>query len=154
MKINLTKLTKLQEEFKEGNLLQNITAWDILEIIDEESSTISLHSLIKAMEEGDIYLEEDILKEYGIDKLTREEDSILRDCDEKLHIKTQYHKTSLYGGSIMLLIVKYEDTIVKIFSYNNHEFSEEELYEEDLDKITEITIITYTCKDGYATKIE
>ena len=54
----------------------------------------------------------------------------------------------------MFLIVKYENTIVKIFSYNNHESSEEELYEEDLDKITETIIITYTCKNGYATKIE
>ena len=59
MKINLKKLTKLQEEFKEGNLLQNITAWDILNLIGREGGTISLHSLIKDMEEGDIYLEED-----------------------------------------------------------------------------------------------
>ena len=58
MKVNLKKLTKLQEEFKEGNLLQNITAWDILDFSGREGGTISLHSLIKDMEEGDIYLKE------------------------------------------------------------------------------------------------
>ena len=58
------------------------------------------------------------------------------------------------NGNIMLMSVVYENTTVKIFSYNNHESSEEELYEEDLDKITETIIITFTCKNGYATKIE
>mgnify|MGYP006352581459 FL=1 len=153
MKINLKKLTKLQEEFKEGNLLQNITAWDILEIIDEESSTISLHSLIKAMEEGDIHLKEDILKEYGIDELTREEDSILRDCDEKLHITTQFMYSS-DNGNIMLMSVSYENNLVKLFSYYNHEHSDGELYTEDINKITKKTVTIYGFVDKYEMQID
>ena len=68
MKINLKKLTKLQEEFKEGNLLQNITAWDILDFTSREGGTISLHSLIKAMEEGDICNCEEVDKALKRDK--------------------------------------------------------------------------------------
>ena len=153
MKVNLKKLTKLQEEFKEGNLLQNITAWDILEIIDEESSTISLHHLIKAMEEGDIYLEEDILKEYGIDELTREEDSILRSCDEKLYIATQYMYSS-DNGNVMLMSVVHENTLVKVFSYYNHEHSDGKIYKEDINKITKKTVTIYDFVDDYKMQID
>ncbi len=152
MKINLKKLTKLQEEFKEGNLLQNITAWDILDFTGREGGTISLHSLIKAMEEGDIYLEEDILEEYGIDKLTREEDSILRDCDEKLHITTQFMYSS-DNGNIMLMSVVYENTLVKLFSYYDHEHYGE-LYKEDISKVTKKTVTIYDFIDDYEMQID
>ncbi len=150
MKINLTKLGKIQEEFRLGNI-GNFTALEIKKLLNEEWN-LTLSSIIKAVENKKSFKAK--LGENKLDKLTEDERQILKMCDEKLHIKTQYHKTSLYGGSIIFLIVKYENTIVKIFSYNNHESSEEELYEEDLDKITETIIITYTCKNGYATKIE
>ena len=153
MKVNLKKLTKLQEEFKEGNLLQNITAWDILNLIGREGGTISLHSLIKDMEEGDIYLEEDILKEYGIDELTREEDSILRDCDEKLHITTQFMYSS-DNSNIILMSVSYENNLVKLFSYYNHEHSDGELYTEDINKITKKTVTIYGFVDKYEMQID
>lgn len=150
MKINLTKLGKIQGEFRLGDI-GNFTALEIKKLLNEEGN-LTLSSIIEAVENKKSFKAK--LGENKLDKLTEDERQILKMCDEKLHIKTQYHKTSLYGGSIMFLIVKYENTIVKIFSYNNHESSEEELYEEDLDKITETIIITYTCKNGYATKIE
>ena len=153
MKINLKKLTKLQEEFKEGNLLQHITAWDILDFTGREGGTISLHSLIKDMEEGDIHLEEDILEEYGIDELTREEDSILRDCDEKLHITTQFMYSS-DNGNIMLMSVVYENTLVKVFSYYDHEHSDGELYTEDISKVTKKTVTIYDFVDEYEMQID
>lgn len=150
MKINLTKLGKIQGEFRLGNI-GNFTALEIKKLLNAEGN-LTLSSIIEAVENKKSFKAK--LGENKLDKLTEDERQILKMCDEKLHIKTQYHKTSLYGGSIIFLIVKYENTIVKIFSYNNHESSEEELYEEDLDKITETIIITYTCKNGYATKIE
>ena len=150
MKINLTKLGKIQGEFRLGNI-GNFTALEIKNLLNEEGD-LTLSSIIEAVENKKSFKAK--LGENKLDKLTEDERQILKMCDEKLHIETQYHKTSLYGGSIMFLIVEYENTTVKIFSYNNHESSEEELYEEDLDKITETIIITFTCKNGYATKIE
>ena len=150
MKVNLTKLGKIQREFRLGNI-GNFTALEIKNLLNEDGN-LTLSFIIETAENNKSFKAK--LGENKLDKLTEDERQILKMCDEKLHIGTQYHKTSLYGGSIMFLIVKYENTIVKIFSYNNHESSEEELYEEDLDKITETIIITYTCKNGYATKIE
>lgn len=151
MKANLLKLANLQENFKLGNLSYNLSAWDIRDMVDEEN-ILTISYILQAIEND--FICDVKIGDYKLDYLTEEEKNILRICDEKLSIETQYRKAGDIGGGVMLLVISHKGVVVKVFSYNSHEHSEGTLFEEDISKVIKKTINIYDFEKGYKTHLD
>lgn len=151
MKLDFNKLSNIQKDFRLGNLGEGFNAWNIKQILDEDDN-LTLSSVITAVEKRKICKSK--IGENKLDELTEDERQILKMCDEKLHIETQFYEVSIDGGNITLFILEHENKLVKVFSFNDHEHSDGEIYEEEVKKIIKRTTIVYDFEEGYKTRID